>query len=111
MPQYSCPIGVGCGIALMPRYGHKSDPHTHVAHVLMIASVGLMIFGISRSSNRTSRGPYKLFLASSFSLYFALGIPKCRIAPSSLVHGKAAIHGERVTNHERRARSAEPQHG
>lgn len=40
----------------MPRYDHKSDPHTHVADILMTASVGLMIFGTSRSSKRTSRG-------------------------------------------------------
>jgi len=29
----------------MPRYGHKSDPHTHVAASLTMASVGLMIVG------------------------------------------------------------------
>src|SRR3989449_885192 len=57
MPQYSCPIGVGWAIGWTPRYGHKSDPHTHVAEILMMASVGLMIFGVSRSSKRTSRGP------------------------------------------------------
>src|SRR5438445_3229998 len=60
MPQYSCPIGVGCGTASMPRYGHRSDPHTHVAEILRMASVGLMIVGVSRSSKRTSRGPYKI---------------------------------------------------
>src|SRR5438046_10750004 len=43
----------------MPRYGHKSDPHTHADEILMTASVGLTIFGTSRSSKRTSRGPYK----------------------------------------------------
>src|SRR5437016_13537831 len=59
MPQYSCPIGVGWVTGWMPRYGHKSDPHTHAAEILIIASVGLMIFGMSRSSKRTSRGPYK----------------------------------------------------
>src|SRR5882762_11662654 len=26
MPQYSCPIGVGSVVGLMPRYGHRSDP-------------------------------------------------------------------------------------
>ncbi len=57
MPQYSCPIGVGWAIAWMPRYGHRSDPHTHVAEILMTASVGLMIIGVSRSSKRTSHGP------------------------------------------------------
>jgi len=56
MPQYSWPIGVGCVIGLAPRYGHRSDPHTQVADMLMIASVGLMILGSSRSSKRTSPG-------------------------------------------------------
>src|SRR5271157_335138 len=42
----------------MPRYGHKSEPHTHVAEIRMMASVGLSILGASRSSKRTSRGPY-----------------------------------------------------
>src|SRR5215831_14077681 len=76
IPQYSCPIGVGCGIGLMPRYGHRSDPHTHVAEVLMMASVGLMIFGSSRSSNRTSRGPYKTVPRIFFSLYFTPRYPE-----------------------------------
>ena len=57
MPQYSCPMGVGWGTGLMPRYGHRSDPHTQVAEILMMASVGLMIVGAPRSSKRTSRGP------------------------------------------------------
>jgi hypothetical protein len=52
MPQYSCPIGVGWAIGWMPRYGHRSEPHTHVAEILMMASVGFMIFGVSRSSKR-----------------------------------------------------------
>src|SRR5216684_9137417 len=43
----------------MPRYGHKSDPQTHADEILMTASVELMIFGTSRSSKRTSRGPYR----------------------------------------------------
>jgi hypothetical protein len=49
MPQYSCPIGVGWAIGWMPRYGHRSEPHTHVAEILMMASLGFMIFGVSRS--------------------------------------------------------------
>src|SRR5262249_23827932 len=59
IPQYSCPMGVGCLIGLMPRYGHRSDPHTQVAEIRIMASVGLVIFGNSRSSKRTSRGPYR----------------------------------------------------
>jgi len=43
----------------MLRYGHRSDPHTHVAEILMMAPVGLMILGTSRSSKRMSRGPYR----------------------------------------------------
>jgi hypothetical protein len=56
-PQYSCPIGVGLSIGWIPRYGHRSDPHTHVAAMRMTASVGCSILGVSRSSNRMSRGP------------------------------------------------------
>src|SRR5437016_11674079 len=70
MPQYSCPIGVGCGTALMPRYGHRSDPHTHVAEFLMMASVGLAIVGVSRSSKRTSRGPYRIAPRMVYLLVF-----------------------------------------
>src|SRR6516165_2838407 len=43
----------------MPRYGHRSDPQTQVAEMRMTASVGFPIFGASRSSKRTSRGPYR----------------------------------------------------
>ena len=43
-------------IGLAPRYGHRSDPHTQVAEIRMMASVGSTIFGSSRSSKRTSRG-------------------------------------------------------
>src|SRR5713226_6244140 len=48
MPQYSCPIGVGSVVELIPRYGQRSDPQTHVADILMTASVGSMIFGAGR---------------------------------------------------------------
>ena len=33
----------------MPRYGHRSDPHTQVAEILMMASVGSTIVGVSRA--------------------------------------------------------------
>ena len=56
-PQYSCPIGVGCVMGLAPRYGQRSEPHTHAAAIRMTASVGFAIFGVGTSSNRTSRGP------------------------------------------------------
>src|SRR5438105_11786704 len=59
VPQYSWPIGVGSVTGLAPRYGHRSDPHTHVAEIRMMASVDLMIVGTSRSSKRTSRGAYR----------------------------------------------------
>src|SRR5215210_1571102 len=42
----------------IPRYGHRSEPHTHAAETLMIASVGSTSRGSSRSSTRTSPGPY-----------------------------------------------------
>src|SRR6266404_5262371 len=71
MPQYSWPIGVGWAIGWIPRYGHRSDPHTHVAEILMMASVGLMILGTSRSSKRTSRGPYRTAPSIVISSYFA----------------------------------------
>jgi hypothetical protein len=31
---------MGCAISAMPRYGHKSDPHTHADEILITASVG-----------------------------------------------------------------------
>jgi hypothetical protein len=46
----SCPIGVGPSIGCNPRYGHRSDPHTQVTAMLMTASVGSTIVGVSRSS-------------------------------------------------------------
>src|SRR4051794_1479893 len=57
-PQYSCPIGVGPLIGCKPRYGQRSDPHTHVTAIRITASVASMIFGVSRSSNRMSPCPY-----------------------------------------------------
>src|SRR5829696_3398488 len=42
----------------MPRYGHRSEPHTQVAASRMTASVGFSILGSSRSSTRTSPGAY-----------------------------------------------------
>src|SRR5437773_163706 len=42
----------------MPRYGQRSEPQMHEAGSPMIASVGSTIFGSSRSSKRTSPGPY-----------------------------------------------------
>src|SRR5919204_4527815 len=59
-PTYSWPIGVGRVIGSMPRYGQRSEPHTHAAATLMTASVGSTIVGSSRSSTRTSRGPYRM---------------------------------------------------
>jgi len=59
-------IGVGSGIAWMPRYGHRSEPHTHVAEILMMASVGFMIFGVSRSSKRIGRAEFSRELLPRF---------------------------------------------
>src|SRR3954468_23708566 len=58
MPQYSWPIAGGRVGTSMPRYGQRSEPHTHVADMRMMTSVGSTIFGSSRSTKRTSRGPY-----------------------------------------------------
>src|SRR4051812_30805640 len=58
MPTYSWPIGRGSSTVSMPRYGHRSDPQTHVAASRMIASVGFSMVGSGRSSTRTSPGAY-----------------------------------------------------
>src|SRR3954453_8544053 len=57
MPTYSCPIGEGPPTASMPRYGHRSEPHTQAADSRITASVGSTMVGRSRSSTRTSPGP------------------------------------------------------
>src|SRR5437899_7392114 len=88
----------------MPRYGHKSDPQTHAAETLMRASVGLMIFGMSRSSKRTSRGPYKTAPRMIYPYFDSSVI-------SSSVCGVPAIHGESVPDHEACTRAAKPQNG
>src|SRR2546426_6792784 len=54
----------------MPRYGQRSDPQTHAAEILMMASVGWMIVGVSRFSKRTSRGPYRTAPCMIFLPYF-----------------------------------------
>src|SRR3954469_16835111 len=58
MPTYSWPMGAGPLTGSMPRYGHRSDPHTQVADSRMTASVGFSIFGSSRVSTRMSRGAW-----------------------------------------------------
>src|SRR5207253_6769199 len=70
MPQYSCPIGVGPLIGSSPRYGHRSDPHTHVREIRMMASVGSTILGNSRSSTSSRAGRRGLLLAWFLSLSF-----------------------------------------
>src|SRR5882762_5582754 len=86
----------------MPRYGHKSDPHTHADEILMTASVGLMIFGTSRSSKRTSRGPYRTAPRMIISLFRFLSV-------SLSACGISAIHRECVPDHEACTRAAKPQ--
>src|SRR5207253_1558940 len=86
----------------MPRYGHKSDPHTHADEILMTASVGLMIFGTSRSSKRTSRGPYR---TAPRMIYLLISISCC--APSAC--GIPAIHREGVPEHKACTRAEKPQ--
>src|SRR6266481_5718986 len=96
MPQYSWPIGVGWAIGWIPRYGHRSDPHTHVAEILMMASVGLMILGTSRSSKRTSRGPYRTAPSIVISSYFA-GLGNTEMLTA------AFVLSVRCSHHPRRA--------
>src|SRR5438477_2232327 len=105
MPQYSCPIGVGWVTGWMPRYGHKSDPHTHAAEILIIASVGLVIFGMSRSSKRTSRGPCKTAPRMIYLLnyYFSGSLV------SSSMCGVTSVHRERVPDYKARTRARKPQ--
>src|SRR5216110_1742302 len=87
----------------MPRYGHKSDPQTHADEILMTASVGLMIFGASRSSKRTSRGPYKtaprmicLLILRCFSHFISM----CCIT---------AVHSECVPDRKSCTRARKPE--
>src|SRR3954447_1798952 len=68
MPAYSWPIAAGHWRSSTPRYGHRSEPHTQAAETRMIASVGSTIAGASRSSTRTSPGPYITAPRSTVSL-------------------------------------------
>src|SRR3954464_5757375 len=68
VPQYSCPIGVGPLIGWSPRYGHRSDPHTHVSAIVMRASVGSAILGVARCWRRRWRGPYNTVPFMAFVL-------------------------------------------
>src|SRR5437870_4125738 len=70
VPQYSWPIGVGSVTRSAPRYGHRSDPHTHVAEIRMMASAGLMMVGSSRSSKRTSLDAYRTAPRIAYLLSF-----------------------------------------
>src|SRR5437773_4925179 len=88
----------------MPRYGHKSDPHTHADEILMTASVGLMSFGTSRSSKRTSRGPYKTAPRMIYLLnFFAVALV------SSSMCGVTPVHRECVPDHKACTRARKPQ--
>src|SRR5207302_6000877 len=95
----------------MPRYGHKSDPQTHADEILMTASVGLMIFGTSRSSKRTSRGPYRTAPRIVFLLPFRVWATlRCLLQHSASACGVATIHRERLAHHKACACTAEPEH-
>ena len=96
-PQYSCPIGVGPLIGCSPRYGQRSDPQTHVAAIRITASVGSMIFGSSRSSNRMSPGPYKT-------------VPLIRNL-LLLNDCHSAVRSQCVSHHVARPGTAQPQDG
>src|SRR5579864_3116062 len=90
----------------MPRYGHKSDPHTHADETLMTASVGLMIFGTSRSSKRTSRGPYKtaprmIYLLIRFLSHFVVSVRCSRHPPRARDRSRSLHQVCRATEQQR----------
>src|SRR6266446_8733680 len=96
----------------MPRYGHKSDPHTHADEILMTASVGLTIFGTSRSSKRTSRGPYKtaprmIHLLISISLCFVVSVRYTRHPPRVRVRSRSLHQGCKATEQQRQPPQAD----
>src|SRR3954469_18681064 len=90
----------------MPRYGQRSDPQMQVAGKLMIASVGSMMAGSARSSNRTSRAPRNTapcmnvlaFRSVSASFVLLVGYvfqPVDRLAIELLLHGDVRHRGGR----------------
>src|SRR3979409_1791054 len=90
----------------MPRYGHKSDPHTHADEILMTASVGLMIVGTSRSSKRTSRGPYRtatciIYLLILGSAYFVVSVRYTRHPPRVRARSRSLRRGCKATEQQR----------
>src|SRR4030081_454712 len=89
----------------MPRYGHKSDPHTHADEILITASVGLMIFGTSRSSKRTSRGPYRTAPRMIFSLFrflcFVVSVRYTRHPPRVRARLRSLHQGCKATEQHR----------
>src|SRR5438270_6409306 len=110
-PQYSCPMGEGPLIGWRPRYGHRSDPHTHVAAMRMTASVGSSTFGASRSSKRTSRGPYNTV---PFMAWLLVHMAKPRFLPGFFSFHSSdrhpTVHREGVADDVARAWTAQPQH-
>src|SRR5688572_3081236 len=74
MPEYSWPIGCGSVIGAMPRYGHRSDPHTQAAETRRMASVGSRIVGSGRSSRRTSPRPWRIVPCMIYLLLYLLGL-------------------------------------
>src|SRR5215472_14623610 len=74
----------------------------HVAKRRMMASVGFTIFGTSRSSKRTSRGPYRtapciidlLTSFASFTNFRCQGLP-CALAQRANLLARCAIVGRR----------------
>src|SRR6266705_7224634 len=96
----------------MPRYGHKSDPQTHADEILMTASVGLMIFGTSRSSKRTSRGPYRtaprmIYLLISISLCFLISVRYTRHPPRVRARSRSLHQGCKATEQQRQLPQAD----
>src|SRR5882724_7572355 len=75
----------------------------------MTASVGLMIFGTSRSSKRTSRGPYRTAPSMIYLLLFHSQEKTETLLLSPSTCGVATIHSECVTDHEACAGAAKPE--
>src|SRR5918992_967236 len=94
---------MGPRTASMPRYGHRSEPQTHVAGRRMIASVGSTIVGASRSLSvarrvrvepSTSSEESRRMLWSLATRYLANGptvkawLDDCRVVPEGSPNSK-----------------------
>jgi len=93
VPTNSWPMCFPTGTPFTPRYGHRSEPHTHAAATFTMASVGWTRTGSGTSSARKSFRPWTM--VASMSLLRGSG---CWI--HCLVQGGVT----RMVRHLRRAR-------